>query len=119
MLATKYPSKILYEPLLHLHLAVFIISFAPVLAKMASQFPFASTAFLFPYSLMVLIFAGYAVVWQRVLARVDLAVAYAARSMVVVYSLIWAVLIFRESISLNNILGSLLIVIGVVLAGSK
>lgn len=86
---------------------------------MASNYPFLSVEFIVRYSSMVSLFGLYAAVWQRVLEKVDLGLAYAAKSLVVVYSLFWAALIFRESITLNNLAGSALVITGVILAGRE
>jgi len=48
----------------------------------------------------------YAIFWQQIIKRVDLSVAYANRSIAILWSMIWAALIFGEHISVQNIMVS-------------
>ncbi len=54
----------------------------------------------------------YAVLWQQMIKRFELSVAYANRSMAVVWSMVWAVLFFHDSITVQNVAGVLLVVAG-------
>ena len=60
----------------------------------------------------------YAVVWQVILSKVDLAVAYLNKGTVVFWGLIWAFLFFKERISLLNIVGCVIIFTGLILVNS-
>ena len=55
----------------------------------------------------------YALLWQQALRRVDLHVAYANRATATVWGLIWAYLIFGETITVWNMVGT-----GIILAGT-
>ena len=55
----------------------------------------------------------YALAWQKVIKRFDLNVAYANKSVYLIWSQVWAALIFRENLSIRNILGLLVVLIGV------
>lgn len=65
------------------------------------------------------ILAVYAVLWQQMIKRFELSVAYANRSMAVVWSMVWAVIFFHNTITLQNIAGVLLVVIGTILVNSE
>ncbi len=54
----------------------------------------------------------FAVLWQQMIKRFELSVAYANRSMAVVWSMVWAVLFFHDSITVQNVAGVLLVVAG-------
>lgn len=58
------------------------------------------------------ILAGYALLWQKILSKVDLTVAYMCKGMIVFWGMLWAFLLFGEYISAFNILGTFLIFIG-------
>lgn len=105
--------------ILTLHLAVFFVSFAGVLGKLASQVPVWSAAFALRYGLMIGLLAAYALIWQRILTRVDLSIAYSLKSLSVVWGMVWAVLFFQESLRLNNLVGAGLIILGVLLVGPE
>ena len=100
-----------------LHLTVMLFSFTGVFSKMASGcFSRNGLAdpmlyvFLF---LMLLDCFLYALVWQKVIKKFDLNVAYANKNVYLIWSQLWAVLIFHENLSVQNIIGLLLVFIGV------
>lgn len=67
-----------------------------------------------------IIFLVQAVVWLLVLKRMPLSVAYPFTSVAVITLLISGALFFGEVITLGNILGSILIMVGIiVIAGAK
>lgn len=69
--------------------------------------------------LMVLNCAIYAVFWQQSLKHFDVNVAYAHRSVYNIWSLIWAVLLFSEPITIGNIIGTVLIIGGILVMQSE
>ncbi len=60
----------------------------------------------------VAILGIYAVLWQMILSKVDLSVAYMCKGMIVFWGVFWAALFFHEIISIFNILGTILICTG-------
>ena len=54
----------------------------------------------------------FAILWQQAIKKFDLSVAYANRAMVLLWSMIWAVLVFHDTITLKNILGVALVIAG-------
>lgn len=71
------------------------------------------TCFLLFLALFTL--AIYAIIWQKILSRVELSVAYMNKGMIVFWGLFWAFLFFGEKISVQNILGSIIIFLGTIL----
>lgn len=65
--------------------------------------------------LALLVLAIYAVLWQMMLSRVELSIAYLSKGMVVFWGLLWSVVIFEERISIPNFLGTVMIFTGTVL----
>lgn len=61
------------------------------------------------------ILAVYAIMWQLILMRVKLSVAYLSKGMVVFWGLLWSVLFFGEHITWINILGAIIILSGTLL----
>lgn len=55
----------------------------------------------------------YAIAWQKVIKKFDLNVAYANRTVYLIWSQIWAVFIFHESLTVTNMVGLLVVFIGV------
>ena len=100
-----------------LHLTVMLFSFTSVYSNAASGFYnreglTSPMLYLFLF-LMLLNCALYAVIWQKVIKKFELNVAYANRTVYLIWSQIWAVVIFHENLSVNNIIGMIIVFIGV------
>lgn len=101
-----------------LHLCVMVFSFTGVCSKFASQAfneggILAPKLYLFLF-LMVLDCVVYAFFWQKIIKRFDLNLGYANRSVYLLWSQLWAVAIFGEHLSLRNIIGMFVVLIGVI-----
>ena len=55
----------------------------------------------------------YAILWQQILKRTSLVVAYACRGIGIIYAILWGVLFFKEEITWKMIAGAVLVLIGV------
>lgn len=106
--------KILKTQLL-LHLMLLLYSAGSVCSKLAAKENFFSPGFLFYYGCVIVILGIYAIGWQQVIKRMPLTVAYANRAITIVWGLVWGTVLFGETITWNKLLGSLLVVIGVIL----
>ncbi len=91
---------------------IIIYTMAGVAGKYASRFNFFSLSFILCYGVEIIILGIYAVLWQQIIKRFDLTVAYANRSIAIIWSMLWALLLFHESISVQNMIGVVLILIG-------
>lgn len=67
-------------------------------------------------SLMFMILAAYAVVWQILIKNAQIAVIYANKSSYLLWAQLSAVLFFGEHISWTNIIGIIVIFSGIMLA---
>jgi drug/metabolite transporter (DMT)-like permease len=75
--------------------------------------------FIFWFGMEFIVLGIYAVLWQQMIKRFDLSVAYANRSMAVVWSMIWAIVFFHDTITLNNIIGVCLVVVGTLIINGE
>lgn len=57
----------------------------------------------------------YALLWQRIIARMDISTAYMFKGLSLVFVLLFSFFLFGELITVNNLLGSTLIITGIVL----
>lgn len=96
-----------------LQIALFILSFGAVCSKMAGRQEFLSFPFFAFYGTLILILFVYAIIWQQVLKRMSLVVAYACKGIGIIYSIIWGVVFFKEEITWKMIAGAVLVLIGV------
>lgn len=86
-----------------------------IITKLISDYPLISWGLILGLSLVFLLFFIYAVVWQQLLKKVSLSVAYMFKGSSIVFIVLASWLVFNESISLNNLLGCCLIIIGIVI----
>ena len=101
--------------LIALHLLLMFYSCASVLSKLAARESFLSLRWCLCYGGMIAILGIYAVGWQQILKRLPLTVAFANKAVTLVWSMVFGVLIFKESISVRQLIGCALAVAGVVL----
>jgi len=100
-----------------LHGSILVFSLTSVLSKFAAieyeeNGLHSKLLYLF-ITLMLLNCAFYALVWQKIIKKFSLSTAYANRSVYLIWSQVWAIFIFRENISVINIIGMLLVFSGV------
>ena len=95
-----------------LFFAVAFYSCCSLCNKFASAYPLLSWEFILLYGCSLSILMIYAVIWQQVLKRFELSVAYAAKPFSTIMSMIWGVALFHEAITWNMILGAAIILLG-------
>lgn len=106
--------KIEFFSFLFMHFGFLFYSFYTVLGKIASKYDFLSVQWMSLYCALIFILAIYALLWQQVLKHVALSVAMANKAITIVWGLVWGVLIFKDTISLRQILGAVIIMTGIV-----
>ena len=102
---------------IQLHLNILLFSLTSVFSKAASvqyhKHGLSSPLFYLFLFLMVANCGIYAITWQQVIKKFSLSTAYANKSVYLLWSQIWAVLIFHENLSIQNIIGILVVLFGV------
>ena len=107
---------------LFLHLSIFLFSFTGVFSKIASV-QYNRRGFKNPllYLFLVLMLANcgiYAIVWQKILKKFELSIAYVNKSIYLIWAQLWAVVIFNENLTRNNVIGLFIVLIGVLVVQS-
>ena len=95
--------------------AVIVYTMAGVCSKMAGGFDFPAPGFILFYVGQIAVLGIYAILWQQIIKRVDLSVAYVNRSLAIMWSMIWAILFFGEKITVQNIIGVALVLAGTII----
>lgn len=101
--------------LLMLHGVLLVLSLSGIMSKMASRQEPMSPAFIGFYGAMLVILAFYALVWQQVIKRLPLTLAYANRAVTVVWGILWGYLFFDEAVTPLMLVGAAIIICGIVL----
>lgn len=99
--------------LLVLHLGLMISSLSGVFAKTAAQQELFSVRFFFFYGLDLTAMFVYAILWQQILKRMPLTVAYSNRPVSLVWGLLWGFVLFQETVTWNMLLGAAVIFAGI------
>lgn len=98
-----------------LHLLLVMYSVTGICGKLAGQYPTFSLKFCFFYGIAIVLLGLYAIGWQQIIKRIPLTLAFANKAVTVIWGSIWGVLFFQETITVGKIIGTMLVVAGIVL----
>lgn len=83
--------------------------------KFAAQHEFLSASYCLGLCGAIGVLGAYAVCWQQVIKRIKLSTAYMFKGTSLIFVMLLACIIFGEHITLNNIIGATVIIIGITL----
>ena len=96
-----------------LHLMLMVYSLSGVCSKFASKEKFLSIRFCFFYGCIILLLGFYAIAWQQIIKQLALTTAFANKAVTIVWGIIWGIIFFQEHVSVNQIVGAIIVIIGV------
>ncbi len=105
--------------ILLLQAVFFIYSISSVVSKLASNQETFSPAFILLYGVDVLVLGVYALLWQQVIKRFELSIAYANKAVTLLWALVWGIFLFHETITPWKIAGILLVMLGIFILNSR
>lgn len=103
------------KSLVSLHILLFVYSLGAIFSKLAGYQNFLSIYFILLYGLVLVDLFVYAIVWQQILKKLPLVTAYANKAITVIWGLLWGMLVFKETLTIWNIVGAIVIIIGIYL----
>ena len=110
---TDMKKKIGFRDIILLQLVVMIYTFSTIIGKFAAGAADQSLfLFVLYYGAEIGVLGVYAILWQQMIKRFELSVAYANRAGALLWSLLWAVLFFGEQLTAQKLAGVLLVVAG-------
>ena len=101
--------------LLLLHVLLAFYSLGGLFSKLASTHEFMSLWFIIFYGASLFTLVVYAFSWQQIIKRMALTTAYANKAITVLWGIVYGAIFFDETITLKQIIGAVIIVVGVVL----
>lgn len=107
--------KQLIKNILILQGIIAIYTLSTVVAKFASGKEFLSFEFVLFYGLEIFILGIYAILWQQIIKRFEISIAYANKAMSLLWSIVWAIIFFHETITIKNIIGVVIVIIGTII----
>lgn len=115
---TKKDKKSFIKNIIILQVIILIYTLSTVTAKFASNEEFLSIKFILFYGLEIFILGVYAILWQQIIKKFEISVAYANRAMSLLWSIVWAIVFFGEQITLKNVIGVIIVIIGTIIVNS-
>lgn len=109
----------MFKKYLLLHLSFFIFSISSIFSKLASQEPLLSFKFCLFYGIVLFIMGIYAILWQQILKKIDLSIAYSNKAVLTIWGVVWSVLLFKEIITVKTIISAILLIIGILFINKK
>lgn len=100
-------------------LSFLVYSCTGIFSKLASQNAFLSLPYVLYFGCVIGALGVYAVLWQKVLSFMPLNKAFLCKSICIVFTLGISYGMFGETITLNNILGAVIIILGLVVLAWK
>ena len=118
--------KMQWKDFLMLQIVFLIYSFTSLTQKLASSFlpkdakstegwvqQLFNWKLILSAGLVVLLLGVYALLWQQVIKRLELSVAYANKAITLLWALVWGIFIFHEEITPWKVIGILLVMAGI------
>ena len=95
--------------------AVLVYSLSTIPSKLASNESFLSVKFCVYYGLIVFLLGIYAIIWQQILKRTPLTIAYINKATTIIWSMVIGRVVFSEKITFINIIGAFIVLIGIII----
>ena len=105
------------KKLIPLHMLFLLYSICGVLGKLAAHQAFFSSKFFILYGGSLIILVIYSLLWQRMLLKMPLTIAFSNKGVTVIWGIIWGVVFFDERINLAKVIAATLIITGVAIIG--
>lgn len=86
-----------------------------IFTKMASRQDILSWPYLLWIAGAIGVMGVYALLWQQIIARMPLSTAYMFKGTSLIFVLLFSILLFGEAITLSNVIGAVIIIIGIIL----
>ena len=97
-----------------LHLLLLLYSISGIFSKLAALFGGVRLEFFLCYGVVLLILFVYAIGWQQIIKKIPLTTAFANKAITTVWGMVWGILFFHEKVTKWNVLGVVLIIVGIV-----
>ena len=102
-----------------LQIGIICLSFGPLISNYASRFNFQDYRFKISILTILTLLVFYFYIWQFILRKLPLSIAYSYRCTLLIWSLLWSYLFAGQVINLNNLIGTLFIFVGIYLISNE
>lgn len=98
-----------------LHSCILWYTVTSILSKAASDHPFMSKMYILYFIGIFFTLGTYAILWQQVIKKFKPSIGYSNKSVSLIWTMIFSAAIFKERITIYNIMGAVLIILGVIM----
>ena len=105
--------KARYLIILHIILALFSVS--GIFSKLAAGEDMLSVKWIIYYGAVLAFLFVYAIAWQQIIKKMPIVTAYANKAVMVIWGIVWGFVFFGEEITVQKIIGAVIIIAGVYL----
>lgn len=109
------PNTASFKTVVALLLVNLLFSTVSIAVKYTSMQQLFSMRYFIGVVVVIAMLGTYAIVWQQILKRVDMTLAYMFKATGIIYVLLYSVFLFGETITMWNIIGAAIIITGIVL----
>lgn len=110
-------SKVLtYSSLIGINLLYACVT---IFTKYASKYEFMSTAYCIGLAGAIGVMGAYAIGWQQILKHIEISTAYMFKGTSLIFVMLLAFAFFGEAITLMNIIGACVIIVGIALSAKE
>ncbi|HCM91342.1 MAG TPA: transporter [Lachnospiraceae bacterium] len=102
-----------YLIILHIILALFSVS--GIFSKLAAGEDMLSVKWIIYYGAVLAFLFVYAIAWQQIIKKMPIVTAYANKAVMVIWGIVWGFVFFGEEITVQKIIGAVIIIAGVYL----
>lgn len=110
--------KFNWKNILMLQGVFLVFSLATVMQRLAVSQELFSLRFFLLLGAVILILGIYALLWQQVIKRFELSVAYANKAISLLWILLWGYFLFNETITISKAMGVVIVIVGVIVMTS-
>ena len=104
-----------FKTIVILLLVNLLFSTVSIAVKYTSMQQLFSMQYFIGVIVVIAMLGTYAIVWQQILKRVDITLAYMFKATGILYVLLYSVFMFGETITVWNVIGASIIITGIVL----
>lgn len=104
---------------LFLHICILWYTVTSLLSKTASGFQFLSWQYILCFAGIFFTLGTYAILWQQAIKHFKPSVGYSNKSVSLIWTIMFSAILFGERITLYNVIGSILIIAGVIMVAQN
>ena len=101
--------------LLLLQGVLLVNSVCGIFTKMAASYPAFSITWILLYGLGLFFLGAYALLWQQILKKVPLIVAFCNKAVTILWGMIFGAILFQEQITWKMVIGAVVVLTGVIM----